>query len=179
MYKLINFTELASDALLYTLNDIHKDYINFTKETKELFRYNLNKLIKSKITFGKKTIIVSTCAPINNWRKADRGRGIKGYRYSLTNDSTWINIDKLNLFLQSYYNKIEKYHNCITISHKELDISDIFWVIAVELNLDLISCTTVPKYLLIKDSNNYTYENHIPSYLILDIENMMVEKGLL
>ena len=110
MYKLLNFTEIASNALLYTLNDIEYDYFEFNKTNKELYTYNLNKLIKEFCKFGysKNKIIVETCSPINNWRKKDRGRGIKGYKYSISDESIKINIDKLNIFLNSYFKKIEK-----------------------------------------------------------------------
>ena len=182
MYKLINFTEIASNALLHTLNDIHGDYIDFNKPNKEILSYYLNKLIteKCKFRYNKNIIFVETCSPIDNWRKSDRGRGIKGYKYSLSDNSIKMNIDKLNTYLTSFFKKIEKNHNnCYTIQHKNMDLSDLYFIISNYLGIDLIKYSHPPNYLIIKDANEYVYKSHIPDHLILEVENIMIEKCLI
>ena len=182
--KVSNFVDVASGAFLNVINDIY-DKIYYTDQEKipiditdnrikKLFEYYLNEEIrKTKRGYGEVRILINTCKPWDNWRKEQRGSALRATKFNIVDQSILVNKNKMENFLDLYWNRCQFDPSIHYVNHNEIDAFDYEQII---VNLIGKSFVKLPnkRFLTISDANSdyiRSLQYDIPDYLKLEVEN--------
>lgn len=142
-YHLINWLKVIDTSLLRLIDSLkigddlvvqdEKLVLNFNSKIQNMLMEIIIDTIDSMLYFGKINILIGSCKPSENWRnfiqQVDSSPG--SYRFSISDESLYIDEIKLHQFLDNAFTKIRsgkiaktrKFH---VYSNKHLDQQDAF-----------------------------------------------------
>lgn len=91
------------------VNENGQIFIALSSKNKNLLTAFIIEHLLNSYEYGKTNIIINTCKPMLNWRQHERTNGaIKSYRYTLHDNSIYIDLIQLNKWLDSMFKKLPK-----------------------------------------------------------------------
>lgn len=178
-YNVINFIEIASNSLLNVIDNLSNQdlysesgvyYLDLKNTIKESFSFYIGSNIENEKVFGYKNILINTCRPFDNWRKKERGSGIKACKYNICDSSISIEKQKLEYFLDKEWKRLQiKKKDFYYIENQNVDIFDLNMVLPQLLSFNFKAKRS--NYYIIEDVNrDYIHTKNIPNYLVSQIE---------
>jgi len=105
--SLIDYLDSVEHKLVFS--DKGQIYLDFSKQQKDILTVFIIENLLHAWQYGKKNILFSSCKPMLNWRQSQRNTGaIKSYKYKLLDNSIYIDLIKLNQFLDTIFKKLQK-----------------------------------------------------------------------
>jgi hypothetical protein len=190
MINLIDYTDIASNALLLLLDELaqiqrNKLLVKLTKDEKEYLVAKIEELIADEIKFGHMNFIVATCYPANNWRR-ERSQETPLNKYILNDDSVKIDLHKLDKFLDKTFEKLKAtntINNRYYISNYHIDSCDLSTYLRCKWEFDDIDYTTY-NYILDDVNKNLFCHNcqcisEAPGFVLCEVDTLLNSYGFM
>jgi len=183
-FIVINYVDLISQALLDFLNSEQvpinakgKLVVTLTQNNQKILSYYLKSHFKNNIFFGKESIVIKPCDVQNNWRY-NCELSEKHYKYEITDNSVWINPDKMIKFFDFEFERLKKeFKNSKFIYKEDMDSIDLFFCFKKLLGIEIINDNL---YRIVEDGNKiFMRNNYWPSFILSDVELLLKENNLL
>ena len=184
----------------------NKIYIDIrSNSVKKRLQYNIIDCLLDHYTYNKENILLNTCKPLNNWREPlpnDIITDQYNYKYNISDDSVYVDLNLFNRFLDNLFKKIPKIIDAeyqqdendarllinkkkqfTLIEFQNIDITDILSIFKnhyQDLSITILN-NTIFNYNIIEDNNDvvYMHGGDINITLLEQIRLTLIEKGIL
>lgn len=173
MLKIINYTELCSNAFLNSIDELSLDnggehlWVDiYKKKIQEVFKFYLTSQLRNKKQFGYHNVVIKSCNTNNNWRHQKEF----GDRYVVNDSSIKIEPQKLELFLEKCWIDLKRKHKDFIFIYKE-DVDTFDLVPCIERIVGTNVINDDPRFYILKDGNDiFCHQEGVPSYILQEIE---------